>query len=306
LNFKALNNGNKNNIFLAADANVPLKEYNGEFAHNRSWNLVGNPYPCYYDTRFLAYSSPITVWNVDRETYNAYSPLDDTYVLCPGESFFVQCPKGVEGLGFDKSGRQATSKVRDSEASRATGMAVSQRTIVNLLIGTSPGAVTDRTRVVLNDAASIQYEMDKDASKFISTETSVPQIYTVSDGVDYAINERPVADGIARLAFRAANDGRYAIALASDIEGYRLTLEDTYTGHTALLTEATPYTFDAKAGTDRSRFILHFTGETVHISERTAVLPSHLPIYTTAGVRVASPSRKGLYIQGGKKVIINK
>lgn len=306
LNFKALNNGNKNNIFLAADANVPLKEYNGEFAHNRSWNLVGNPYPCYYDTRFLAYSSPITVWNVDRETYNAYSPLDDTYVLCPGESFFVQCPKGVEGIGFDKSGRQASSKVRDSEASRATTMAGSQRTIVNLLIGTAPGAVTDRTRVVLNDAASIQYEMDKDASKFISAETSVPQIYTVSDGVDYAINERPVADGIARLAFRAATDGRYAIALASDIEGYRLTLEDTYTGHTALLTEATPYTFDAKAGTDRSRFILHFTGETVHISERTAVLPSSLPIYTTSGVRVAFPSRKGLYIQGGKKVIINK
>ena len=306
LTFKALNNGNKNSIFVAANANVPLKEYNGEFAHNRSWNLIGNPYPCYYDTRFLGYNSPITVWNVDRETYNAYSPLDDAYILCPGESFFVQCPQGVKGIDFDKSGRQATNKVRDSEASRATSMAGNQRTIVNLLISTVDGAVSDRTRIVLNDDASIQYEMDKDASKFISTDTSNPQIYTVFNGVDYAINERPMADGIARLAVRTANDGRYAISLASDIEGYRVTLEDTYTGHTTLLTKDTPYMFDAKAGTDSSRFILHFTGETVHIAEQTAVTPHSQPIYTTAGVRVASPSRKGLYIQGGKKVIINK
>lgn len=304
--FKALNNGNKNNIFLAADANVPLKEYNGEFAHNRSWNLVGNPYPCYYDTRYLGYSSPITVWNIDRETYNAYSPLDDSYILCPGESFFVQCPQGVKGIVFDKSGRQANNTVRDREASRATTMAGSQRTIVNLLIGTADGAASDRTRVVLNDAASTQYEMDKDASKFISADTSVPQIYTIFDGVDYAINERPVADGIVCLAVRTANDGRYAIVLASDIEGYQVTLEDTYTGQTSLLTEGTPYTFDAKAGTDTSRFILHFTSETVHIAEHTAVTPHSQPIYTTAGVRVASPSRKGLYIQGGKKMIINK
>ena len=43
--FTAVNNEKKNDIFANDDVDVALAEYGAEFEHNRSWNLIGNPYP---------------------------------------------------------------------------------------------------------------------------------------------------------------------------------------------------------------------------------------------------------------------
>ena len=71
---------------------MPLNLYPSEFAHNAHWNYVGNPSPCYYDTRFLGSTSPVTVWNPVKQRYEAYSPIDDSYILSPGQAFFMQAP----------------------------------------------------------------------------------------------------------------------------------------------------------------------------------------------------------------------
>lgn len=58
----------------------------------------------------------------------------------------------------------------------------------------SNGENTDRTRVVFNNNAAIEYETACDASKF-STE-GITQVYTMDTKVvKYAINERPTAHG---------------------------------------------------------------------------------------------------------------
>ncbi|MCR4918640.1 MAG: leucine-rich repeat protein, partial [Prevotella sp.] len=144
--FNAINNANKNNIFRAADVTVTLNEYESEFAHNRSWNFIGNPYPCYYDTRFMDFEAPITVWNMRNNTYEAYSPADDSYILCPGEAFFVQRPIDNGNIVFSKEGRQTNRDVRAMEApahanAHRAGAANATRTIVNLSL--SDGNNTD-------------------------------------------------------------------------------------------------------------------------------------------------------------------
>lgn len=52
---------NRQQIFNADNRTVALEEHLAEFEHNRSWNLIGNPYPSYFDTRFLDFGAPFMV-----------------------------------------------------------------------------------------------------------------------------------------------------------------------------------------------------------------------------------------------------
>ena len=302
---KAINNGNKNNIFNTGNAVVTLSDYPSEFTHNRSWNLIGNPYPSYYDTRYMDFSAPITVWNINYNTYTAYSPSDDSYILCPGEAFFVQCPVDNNTIVFDKDGRQTTRDARTIEApSRSNAFGKTERSIINLCI--SDGNNTDRTRIVLNENSSMQYEMDKDASKFMSTDMAVPQIYTSGNGVKYAINERPVADGTANLCIYIGTDGFYSISLANNVDRYQVVLEDKAENKSVVLNGENEYVFSAKTGLYDARFILHFIDETTYIDDISSTSDDNGAFYSIDGIRVTTPIQKGVYIQNGKKVIINK
>ena len=320
---KAINNANKNNIFRTTDITVALNEYESEFAHNRSWNFIGNPYPSYYDTRFMDFEAPITVWNMRNSTYTAYSPADDAYILCPGEAFFVQRPIANGNIVFSKEGRQTDRNARTLDA-QAIGRRVSDnqsvRTIINLSITNDKS--TDRTRVVLNGQATMQYELDKDASKFVSTDPTVPQIYTIDNGVNYAINERPVADGNVILATYAGAEDFYTITLDNDVEGCQVALEDKAEGKTVVLTKEAGYTFSSKAGTFADRFVLHLTGGTTGIqtidNEQSTM---NNAVYDLQGRKLStvfatphsqgensqlSTVKRGIYIKNGKKIILNK
>lgn len=300
---KAINNTNKNNIFRTTDVTVALNTYESEFAHNRSWNLIGNPYPCYYDTRFMDFEAPITVWNMRNNTYTAYSPSDDSYILCPGEAFFVQRPVDNGNIVFSKDGRQTNRNVRTIEAARRVSNA-SPRTIINLSL--SDGNNTDRTRIVLNDKATLQYEMDKDASKFMSTDATVPQLFTTTEGVDYAINERPMADGLVCLSAYIGTEGLYTIALTNEVNGYNVVLEDKASNKFVDLTADGEYTFSAEAGTYSSRFMLHFDNETTGIEDVRSNASDDATVYSVEGVKIVNPSKRGVYIQNGKKIMLNK
>ena len=301
---KAINNANKNNIFRTDDITLSLKEYPSEFAHNRSWNLIGNPYPCYYDSRFMDFEAPITVWNMRNSTYEAYSPSDDSYVLCPGEAFFVQRPIDNGNIVFSKEGRQTNRDVRILEASARKASVMTPRTIVN--INLSDGNNTDRTRIVLNEKASLQYEMDKDASKFMSTDATVPQICTSDNGVSYAINERPFADGMVNLSTHFGLEGIYTITLANHVNGYKVLLEDKEENKNVLLTESDGYTFSAKANSNANRFVIHFCSETTGVEEIRSDKKGNAPVYSIEGIKTNTPTKKGLYIQNGKKIMLNK
>jgi hypothetical protein len=295
----AVNNGNKNNIFTAADVTVPLQAYESEFAHNRSWNLIGNPYPCYYDTRYMNFSAPITVWNPWNSTYVAYSTADDAYILSPGEAFFVQRPVETANIVFSKEGRQTDPKVQEHES--VTRAAAQLRTVVNLFL--TDGKNTDRTRVVLNGQAATRYEVDKDASKFMSSDVSVPQIYTVNDGVNYAINERPFGDGNIALAVRIGSESIYTISVPADFEECQVVLEDKAENKQVLLTGSEGYTFTAKAGTYANRFVLHFGQDATGIQNVQTDNDSDNSIYTLGGIKTTAPVKKGLYIQNGRVVV---
>lgn len=306
---------NRQQIFNADNRTVALEEHLAEFEHNRSWNLIGNPYPSYFDTRFLDFEAPFMVWNSNNQNYEAYSPVDDSYILAPAEAFFVQRPVDQESITFLKDGRQtdryARTLVEEEPASAPQRIraaydsnthTAAQRTVFNITLA-KDGQQADRTRVVINEAATMQYDLSRDAAKFTGTEPTVSQIFTINGATRYAINERPLNNGQALLGLHFGTDGTYTIGLSNQPDG-QITLEDRLTGTKLQLNGTAGYSFTAKAGDSTDRFVLHFDAVATGINAATTnEADRNDDTYTLDGRKVNNPTAPGLYIKGGKKVI---
>ena len=286
--------------FSDGNISTSLNTYSSSSVNNASWNFVGNPYPAYYGVKDLGFDAPITVWNKSKRTYEAYSVQDDDYVLSPFEAFFVQKPDATSAIRFSadkrmtyKQSQAQTSNVR----MRGAGAESVARKIVNLII--SRGEESDKTRLVMNMDASRDYEMERDAAKFISSDAEV-QLYTLDDAdVEYAINERPMETETVKLGYIAKADGAYTISagrMDEDMELY-----DSETGMTFLLSNG-DYNFTSKAGTFNSRFTIRRIDNATAISELAKV---GTEVKTTANGISLSGEAASIYTVGGALVVAN-
>ncbi|MBR4898598.1 MAG: leucine-rich repeat domain-containing protein [Prevotella sp.] len=299
----ALQTVNKNNLFANGDLEIPLAYYESEFPQNRSWNLIGNPYPCFYDIRAMQTSAPITIWNNYYQNYEAFSPQDDAYILNPGQAFFVQCPVDEERITFLREGRQTNTTVRDityDNSARPMAPTNVQRSVFNVIL--SNGEQADRTRFIINTNATTAYEQGRDASKFASL-VAVPQLYTIENDVQFAINERPFADGKVMLGMQIVKEGTYTLKLDTKVDN-EVWLIDNLTGNEVLFSDNEEgYTFSSNAGTFDSRFMLRIgNGETTGIDEIVNSKSSNSKWFDLQGRRVNN-TQKGIYIKDGRKVL---
>lgn len=293
-------------IFNTNDVTISLNAFEATASANKSWNFVGNPYPCYFDIYYLDFTAPITVWT--GSTYKAYSIVDDNLVLRPMQSFFVQKPDAVDNIIFHKEGRQLTTSINhEAAAARAFGAptraanSISRRFFNLQLISDE---MEDETRLVINDNASLGYEIERDASKFMSFESNVPQIFTMDgDGNGYAINERPMDNGTVKLAYYAGQSGFYTLsATRADGDIY---LHDALLNKTVNLMEQ-DYTFhsDTTGGTNNTRFTLSLSGgDTTGIKSVKETESGNDDCYDLQGRKVQPSVKKGIYIQNGRKVV---
>lgn len=269
-------------LFRHEDVEMLLQTHVSENIANENWNFIGNPYPAYYDIWYMDFTAPITVW--DGDNYRAYSLVDDEYALRPMEAFFVQKPEAVDRIIFHKEGRQFTSTVSHSDANYAPCRAAqnADRRVYNLLL-TAPDGMEDRTRVVLNEAASTAYELSCDAAKFMSMNPSCPQLFTLDlNGNRLAINERPLSDGTVQLGVILPQTGEYTFAAVATPD---ITLIDHQTGVSHDL-HASPYTFAVDmTGEDTGRFSLLFGSRPVPSGIEDAEAQNNLSgcVYTLDG-----------------------
>ena len=235
-------------------------------AANASWNFVGNPYSSYYDFLEDDFTAPITVWN--GTSYEAFRPGDDDCHLQPYEAFFVQKPEAAEKINFEPERRETywqieKKKVNSVKSRQAKGINP-DRLILNLTIGAAEGENTDRMRLVLNEQASRNYELECDAAKFLSNDADA-QIYAVEGENALSINERPM-DGDIRIGYVAKTSG--TLRISSPRMDLPMMLIDNETG-TSFDLSLGDYEFQTKAGTNNKRFILKPTGEATGIRNLT-------------------------------------
>lgn len=292
---------NRQLIFESGNRTLALEEHQAEFDQNRSWNLIGNPYPSFYDTRYMEFTSPITVWNSRDNSYAAFSPVDDKYILSPGEAFFVQRPVDEESITFTAAGRQSHRHALDIQmpASAPAYAQAASRMVYNLTLAGED--MTDRTRVVLNERASMDYELQCDASKFMSENAEQAQLYSVYAGVRYAINERPADDCQAMLGMQIGKSGSYTLSLAEDAPSSVVIL-DRLLGTSTTLEAGEGYTFVAEPGTIENRFTVRFNAEATGIDQMAeGVDKADTPAYNLAGQRVDADKYQGVVVKKNRK-----
>ena len=185
-------------FFGLGEAPMTIADNAAESAENTGWNLVGNPYPAYYDIYSIALQAPITVW--DGSTYRAYSLTDDNYILRPMQPFFVQKSSSDITLAMPRGGRQGSNEVIRPHAQQVNAVDANRHKLNLEITRGDNDRADDYTRIVINEKASLAYEGTLDASKFMSMDGGVAQIYSVGmNSHPLAINERPYADGNAKL-----------------------------------------------------------------------------------------------------------
>lgn len=237
-----------NTLFNRKEMTIPLNTYSSASVLDANWNLVGNPYPSYYRLEQLyadGLDATVTVWSPEINNYEYYTADDKDVFLKPYTAFFVQ--KNTSNLKFVPEGRVAVPDTTNNL--RSAG----DRQIINLVLANESSS--DRTRIVFNEAASLEYELGKDAAKFASMKAGSPSLYSF-DGQDYslAINERPKADGIVRLGVAITEKGTYTLSLKEAITT-DLKLVDKVTGSVCDLATSN-YEFEAEVGTYNDRFEL--------------------------------------------------
>lgn len=246
------NTGDMKALLNRAGVTIPLNTYASDNAMNANWNFVGNPYPAYYSVERLfadGLDATVTVWSCDLNNYEYYTQDDKGVYLAPLTAFFVQ--KKTSSLVFNPEGRVAALPGETQAASALRS--VDNRQVVNLLLAGEKAS--DRTRVVFNEEASMEYEIGLDAAKFSSPNADAACFYSLDkDGNRLAINERPVADGVVRLGCVLPAKGSYTISLKEKI-GKGIQLVDKQTGAVCDLNQEA-YTFEAEAGTFSDRFEL--------------------------------------------------
>ena len=207
-------------------------------------------------------------------------------------------------MDFPATGRQMTSEVTSQNAARRR--AAGNRLLLDIQVASNDQ--NDKTRLVVNNDATMDYEIGRDASKFFADGTHVPQIYSLgADGTQYAINERPAENGTLTLGILFASEGEYTISAVRNDIG-QVILTDNETSIKTDLSQHS-YTFDADAGTCEGRFTMAFSNTTgIHsmVNNETA----EKEIYTLDGVKVGNTTglKKGVYVvrqgQHTQKVII--
>ena len=281
-----------NQIFRSQAVTTPLSEYSSDDANARNWNLVGNPYACFYDIYRMDYTAPLTVWNSVNKTYNAYSIADDDFALHPMEAFFVQKPDGVEAITFQPEGRQITSTIDHSASVKAMAGKAASRRFIELEL--SNGITDDHTRLVVNPQAQETFDANNDASKMMSTDITA-QIFSVQGDEAYAIKESPFAAGQAEIGMWFPADGQYVVNITrADV---KVELMDN--GAVVPM----PYTFTADEGFCEGRFVLRITTDPTAI-EGVDGNDASAPLYDLQGRKVGSTTHKGIYVQKGKKMVV--
>ena len=269
--------------------------------NNKSWNYAANPFFAYYSLNDLNFTGPITFWDATNKTYRSYRPGDDDYYLSPYEGFFLQNETEADfELTFDKTKTKTKKQKEEAQASGThkparKAAAETQREIINLTLLSDD--FSDDTRIVINPAAQLTYDLGMDAQKFFSTD-NVPQLYSFdADQLPCAINERPIDNGVVNLGMKLPTSGLYTLRATRMDKNLFLLDREMNVLHSF---NDGDYTFSASAGTIPARFALveHYDAPTAveQISDSNIEqTPDGLYIHGTADIQIYSMTGIELY-----------
>lgn len=243
------------------------------------FNLLGNPYPSYYDLNTAIDNSPTnmetTFW---LRSHSGSAYVFDTYnttgntginnssrtnfdgVIPPMQAFWLRTTANNTTFSFVNARRQHNAGTNTSFKSPSG--AASEVLNKSLRLKVSNGLNSDETLIYFNPNASDAYD-NFDSHKYFNSSAAVPELFTVVGGETLAINgmKEIVHELTVPLGFETATLGEFTINSVelsnfdSDVQIY---LNDKVTGAETLLTETTAYSFTSDISNSTDRFSLQF------------------------------------------------
>ncbi len=220
------------------------------------FNLVGNPYPSYWDYDAFYYGAyfgdanvndAIYYWDENTHRYASYvngiSVNGGVSVVAPGQAFWLEA-NGPGTLKF-------TNAERTNSGSTFFKDAPSE--LVKLTC--SANGFTDETVVYFGENSTINKDRN-DALKMKSDGSINPNLYTKAGDADLSINGMPSTE-VVPVYFECSTSGTYIIEATETSNFNNLVLEDMATGQMTDLLESS-YTFSYASEDGVQNFNLHF------------------------------------------------
>ncbi len=264
------------------DPNTNAKSFSGTFNHGTvdiaitntesndysGANLLGNPYPSSID------------WSGLDDTYGAvYYYNGSAYVSWnngAGEGSQYVAP--MQGF-FIVTSSAGTFSLSNSDRTHlgASCYYKSTKTANNsIVLAASNGSYQDKIYIRFDENSTAEFELQRDAYKFLSSTNGIAQLYAMSGEDLLSIDTRPQTESI-QLGFANNEAGTYSIAIKEITDISTAVLEDTKLNIFHNLSDGA-YSFDWVLNDDETRFKLH--------CNTTAVEDISLPemqVYVAAG-----------------------
>ena len=196
----------------------------------------------YWDgAAYLAY--PANTPNPGGGTYGTGSQY-----VPPMQGFFIVVPDGGPN-SFTFTNAMRTH-------SGATTYYKSEKTLPDgIMIYADNGSYQDKLLIRLNDEATENMELDRDAWKFPTNTQGLSQLWSVCPDGNLSIDVRPETETI-QLGFSNDQNGNYSIGISEIANINSSELEDTKLNQFHNLSNGA-YTFDWNTTDSEERFILH-------------------------------------------------
>jgi len=256
----------------------------------KSYNLVGNPYPCSIDwkassgwdmTNLTGTEKSFWVWNDATGNYGTYiTSLGDigtngvSRYISPGQGFFVEAASSGDFTMEDGI------KIHSGQSYLKTAEIVSEE--LKLTLTCDANTYSDEAIVAFNNSNPAS-----GSGKFSSMYDAAPELWTVKNEKNYSINflGSLTSAVIVPLSVKAGTAGSYTLS-ANQVESFgsypKVRLEDRTLGIFTNLAENPAYTFQVSNPSIISgRFFLHFQ-ETTGISD--PVEAKDFSVYALDGV----------------------
>ena len=252
--------------FNTGTFSIDVTNTNGsEVSEHEGWNLVGNPYPSAIDwdaprgwTK-TNINDAIYIWDKKQQNYVTYvggvGVNGGTSHIPPMQGFFVKVNSAGTGL------LQMTNEVRVSETrARLKSLRKSVKQGIKLKISSS--LYFDETVICFNDNTNnLPYQM-LNADKRFTSNSSVPQIYTVSEKEQpLSVHSISLADDYLQIPvfIKLGTSDEFKISIDELAPEHIKTiyLEDLETGTLIDLKTNPHYTFSSTDTLNSSRFTLH-------------------------------------------------
>jgi hypothetical protein len=246
----------------------------GTTHEKRGYHLVANPYPCHLDWRLADTSNVLsTIWfrtaNLSQvmvfDTYNSVSDIGTnnnqsgavTAFIPPMQAVWVKVPAdGLTGsVGFDETmiSHNSSNLLKSKSESNILRIVINRDTI------------SDETILLFNENAGLGFN-SWDSEKMMSTDTAVPQIWTMEAAVNLVINSMPeLFGGLSVPLYTSLRKNYQELTISGNFDEldplYEVWLEDLDLGTMNNLI-LSPYAFSSNFIENSDRFILHFINTT--------------------------------------------